>query len=130
MKLVASLTLVASLATFATAQPAPPRPQSVFATATSFSACTESWAFMCHIPSPNGYYGTARKMQHCTTYAFAPDGTYTITGDMPRIGHGGTYRIVGPRVILTQQNVDGTTEKTEMPLSKERDTLGTLSRVP
>lgn len=132
MKIIASLIVVASLAALATAQPAPPpKPQSVFATATAFSACSKSWAFACGMPGPNGgRYGKAFPMEHCTTYTFAPDGTYSITTDMPRVGHGGTYRIVGPRVILTQQNVDGTTETSEMPLANDRSKLGGLKRVP
>ena len=101
------LVLLATLGT-AVAAPRPPAP-TTFAAPATYDQCTTSWAFACGKRDGAGRtYGTAHPMQHCARYAFAADGTYTVTvtGGIERI-HTGTYGLAGDKVVLRQADDTG-----------------------
>jgi hypothetical protein len=71
-------------------------------------------------------YGTAHEMEHCEQYTFLPDGTFSMQG---MGGFGGTYRIVGSTVELTEQIPDSQPEVIKLELAKDGSTLGGMKRL-
>lgn len=108
--------------------PAPPKPG--FAVATSFQACTSSWAFACNMRDAQGRgFGTAHQVQHCEKYTFEPNGTYSMLGDLGVPDHG-TYVMIGNTVRITPINADGTKDKPfDLVLSADGNKLGTLTKL-
>lgn len=103
-----SLTVLLLASTsIATAAPkrVPPKPApTTFAKVTTFQSCSTSTVFMCGMRDAGGHtYGTAREMQHCTSYTFLPNGTFTVTGMGTSSGR---YRLHDGIVTLTEDRTD------------------------
>jgi hypothetical protein len=106
-------------------------PRRSFATDVSYQQCTESWAFACGQRTPDGQtFGTAHRMEHCTRYSFAPNGTFTVSEPLGLDSTHGRYRIARGVVRMTVVDDSGAVvQRFELPLSADGSTLGDLHRV-
>lgn len=124
---------LAATVSVAAAQPRgkrpPPKSPPMFLQPVAYQQCETSWAFACGMPGPGGgRYGTAFPQQHCTNYAFAIDGTVTVTSDL--MTQHGRYRLMGGRAVVTLPRDDGPPIRIELALSGAGWTPGGMSRQP
>ena len=106
-------------------------PARSFGSSVSYQQCTESWAFACGQRTPDGHtFGTAHRMEHCTRYSFAPNGTFTVSEPLGLDTSRGRYRIARGVVRMTLLDESGAVvQRFELPLSADGSTLGDLHRV-
>lgn len=116
------------LALLLAAAPAAAKP---FAVPTKFESCQQTTLFACGMRDAAGHtYGTAQPLTVCSGYVFRPDGTFSSTGDFPRLGEHGHYVVNLGRVTLTIEPDDPAETSTvfELRLSADGQKLGDLTR--